>query len=117
MVGAGAKGGGERARGIGRGDDGRRLLIEDDCEDGLDHIGVFGHALREELVVVARDEVGVDVALSGEDGGEEIEVYCSSIFFLFFLTISPTETSIFVCLSSVHPMSCRLPDIGCTEDK
>ena len=102
MVGAGAKGGGERARGIGRGDDGRRLLIEDDCEDGLDHIGVFGHALREELVVVARDEVGVDVALSGEDGGEEIEVYCSSIF---------------VCLSSVHPMSCRLPDIGCTEDK
>ena len=70
VVGAGAEGGGEGARGVGRGDDGGVLLVEDDCEDGLDHVGVFGLALREELVVVARDEVGVDVALS--EVGREI---------------------------------------------
>ena len=67
VVGAGAEGGDEGARGIGRGDDGGILLVEDDGEDGLDNVGVFGLALREKLVVVARDEVGVDVALS-EDG-------------------------------------------------
>ena len=32
-------------------------------------------------------------------------------------SVIPTEKSIFDCLSSVHPMSCELHDIACTEDK
>ena len=72
VVGAGSEGCGEGAGGIGGGDDGGALLVEDDGEDGLDHVGVLDLALREELVVVAGDEVGVDVALSEVGRGDNI---------------------------------------------
>ena len=66
MVGAGAEGSGKGARGVGGGDDCGFLLVEDDGEDGLDHVGILGLALGEELVVVAGYEVRVDVALREE---------------------------------------------------